>query len=90
MAVWTEVTGKVRLRKSSGFSFKTYIEKNFMEAVPKISQEEKGESIIVSFEFTFSDSNLEAAYSLHYFLDAIKQCDKNAWIDISSNIRFLG
>lgn len=82
MAAWTEVKGTVRIKKDSGFSFKTYIEENFMESSPKVNQEPFHDNLLVTFEFNFSDSNLGAAYSLQDFIKAIKEHDKNAWVDI--------
>lgn len=90
MSAWTEVKGKVRIKKDSGFSFKTYIEENFMESSPRVNQELFNSALLVSFEFNFSDSNLGAANCLQDFIGAIKDHDKNAWIDIYTNLRFIG
>ena len=90
MSAWTEVKGTVRIKKDSGFSFKTYIEENFMESSPRVNQEPFHDNLLVSFEFNFSDSNLGAANCLQDFIKAIKDHDKNAWIDIYTNLRFLG
>lgn len=90
MSAWTEVKGTVRIKKDSGFSFKTYIEENFMESSPRVNQEPFHDNLLVSFEFNFSDSNLGAANCLQDFIKAIKYHDKNAWVDIYTNLRFIG
>lgn len=89
MSVWTEVQGVVRLKKNSKFSFATYIEEHFMEATPKIQQTTYKDYLVVDFKFNFSDSNLAAAIDLNNFVKKIKEHDKNAWVDIYANIRFL-
>ena len=90
MSVWTEVQGVVRLKKNSKFSFATYIEEHFMEATPKIQQTTYKDYLVVDFKFNFSDSNLEAAKALQCFVDAIKQHDRQADVDLTATIRFVG
>ena len=92
MSVWTEVEGTVYINKQSKFSFRKYIEDNFQEAnVHVILQQDVGtEDIKVEFRFCFSDSNLEAAKTLEWFVDAIKQHDRQADVDLTATIRFVG
>ena len=68
-----KVEGTVYINKQSKFSFRKYIEDNFQEAnVHVILQQDVGtEDIKVEFRFCFSDSNLEAAKCLQWFVDAI-------------------
>ncbi len=91
MSVWTNVTGTVWISKHSHFSFNKAIVDMFEEARPKISQTAHTVGQIkVEFEFNFSDNNLNAAKTLQQFCDRIKAADKDAWIDIEAQIRFVG
>ena len=92
MSVWTEVEGTVYINKQSKFSFRKYIEDNFQEAnFRTIMQKDVGtEDIKVEFRFCFSDSNLEVAKTLQWFVDAIKQHDSKADVDLTATIRFIG
>lgn len=91
MSVWTDVEGTVFIRKDSGFSFRTYIVDHFMEAEPKMEQQlSSGSTLRVDFKFCFSDSNLSAANALQNFVNTIKEYDRNSYVDIYSQLRFLG
>lgn len=92
MSVWTEVEGMVYINKQSKFSFRKYIEDSFQEAnIRVILQQDIGtEDIRVELRFCFSDSNLEAAEALQCFVDAIKQHDRQADVDLIATIRFVG
>ena len=92
MSVWTEVEGTVYINKQSKFPFRKYIEHNFQEANVHVilQQNVDTEDIKVKFKFCFSDSNLEAAKCLQWFVDAIKQHDRQADVDLTTTIRFVG
>lgn len=91
MSVWTDVTGTVTFNKMCGMSLKTLIVEMFQEAVPAIiTLPSKNGRVVASVTFSFSDSNLQAAKTMQKFVDKIKGYDKDAYVDLEANIRFLG
>lgn len=91
MSAWTEVTGNIRMRNGTAFSLHKYISIEFDEVIVRhINQSIKCESIWFDVNFVFSDSNLHAADKIQTLVNKIRAVDKNAFVDLEANIRFLG
>lgn len=91
MSVWASVKGQARINLDSGFSFRTYIIENFESAQPHIEHEKMStERLLVNFQFNFIGGGEDAANQIQSMIKAIKERDRNAWVDISAGIRFLG
>lgn len=89
MSIWTEVKCYCIISKDSGFSFAKYISEYFDNAKISYTQESSNSRLIVNISFNFPDEGLSAAYRLNKFAKDIKLADKNAYVDIRGNIRFV-
>ncbi len=92
MSAWTEVQGKVIIKKDSGLSIRDLITNSFNEVVIRyITQQESKfyKNIEVSFDFSFSEEGKDAYNQVGSFASAIKLADKDSSLDFTVLIPFI-
>lgn len=90
MSVWTEVEGKILIKKTSGLSIKDLIPSYFDEVVDlHISQKNLDfYRITVEVSFLFSEEGMYAVDIIKRFINTIKSRDIKASVEITAKIQF--
>ena len=90
MSVWSSCSGYMVIQKDSGFSLRKYVKGLYDECtINSYEQRTTDHGIYITFSMTFSLSGLAAAKMIQEMVDYIRGLNKNNWIDIEANIRFL-
>ena len=92
MSIWATVTGKVEINQNAKVSIRTCIKEMFGEVcIGNVNQDKhpSRNTIIHDIDFHFDGDGLNAATHIEKFVDAIRQYDKTAVVELEASIRFM-
>jgi hypothetical protein len=92
MSIWTNVEGTIEINQNAKVSIKTLATEIFGEiSFGNMSQNKhvSRNTIIHIINFAFASDGMDAAAHIRKFVDAIRQYDKGAVVELEASIRFF-
>ena len=89
MAIWSSFEGTIKCHKSKKISIKSVLLELYDELTVHVDTTEKNGEYIHTINCAYSLDGKEAWDFFYKFVNTIKKLDKNAYIDISCNIRLM-
>lgn len=92
MSIWTNVEGTIEISQNAKVSIKTCATEIFGEVSFRNMIQNKHASrntIIHNISIAFAADGMDAANHIQKFVDAIRQYDKGAVVELEASIRFF-
>ena len=89
MAIWSSFEGTIKCHKSKKISIKSVLLELYDELTIHVDTTEKNDEYIHTISCVYCLDGKEAWEFFYNFINKIKDLDKNARIDITSNIRLM-